>query len=382
LVLRKKLVFGSGKIVILLIIPLFWNILVSFNNSFYSLSQGVFYLSTPVIMLFIGFQFSKLFTFKDLMKAIIYIGTFIALIYIISSVYKSGLNAFYSPYIYSRGIVGPGSPAVVLALILCLYLRKYEIFLFRISLVRYLFILINITAIYLFASRSYLIILFIFLIIFQIQLINKYKYLLICVAGSLFLLLFFYNFSFKNSQTKNSNNLNYKLINTLTEIKIRNYKTYKEINTNYRSYESYRAIQTYKDGTPVNLIFGHGNEKSVDLKMKIFLQGFKQLIPWIHNGYFFVLIREGALGLLFVLLFFIWVFKTGIKNFNTNNKEQRLKSLLLLGCGLSLLVANYVVCAFYTFEMSILMVTIGTLLQLLSKKKNHDINSEILTNGI
>ena len=103
------------------------------------------------------------------------------------------------------------------------------------------------------------------------------------------------------------------------------------------------------------LLFGHGLEKQVDLKIFVQLgEDFRRNIPVLHNGYAYLLLRCGAFGLLSFLIFFVFVFVVAFKK----NKDLFL-SIILVGLVLSLLISNYVVGTFFSTEISIGWVIIG-----------------------
>ena len=177
-------------------------------------------------------------------------------------------------------------------------------------------------------------------------------------------------------QNNNTNSLLFKMQRSISDLKIANYSSYSDININYRGYESYRAYMTYKEGSTLNLLFGHGAGKSVDLKVSILLAGINwNIIPWVHNGYFFVLVKEGLLGLLALFLLYLQIFRIGVKNMDKSKTERRFKCLFIISCTLTLLITNYVVCSMFTVEMAIILITIGVLIQELETKEIMEIKS-------
>ena len=68
-----------------------------------------------------------------------------------------------------------------------------------------------------------------------------------------------------------SNSLLLKLTHSFKEISIAKSTSLKEINVNYRGYESYRSLKTYIEGNPLELVFGQGLGKLIDLNANVFL---------------------------------------------------------------------------------------------------------------
>lgn len=361
---RQKFVYKPFGPIFMLLIPLLWTICLSTGFALYNNIQGLFYLSVPIIMISIGYQLSRLLTFKQILICLVSTGTFLSIVYISIVVFTVGFRAFLSPYEEARFIVGSGSPACILSLVIAAYSKKHGFKIFRNNIERYVFILINLVAIYLFASRTYWVVMILFLILFNLQTIlrNKGILLLFVFMGVLFLIIFPVRLSGDIVTTKS---LFFKMIKTFNEIKLSDYKTYSDINIHYRGYEAYRAFMTYLEGNPVNLFFGHGLGQAVDLKASVYLAGlYRSVIPWIHNGYFFILVKEGALGLIGLLLFFANILIIGYRNLEKGNTEKRFMSLMILGCVFSLIITNYVICSMFTIEMAVILITIGILVQI------------------
>jgi len=165
------------------------------------------------------------------------------------------------------------------------------------------------------------------------------------------------------------NSIIYKLVNSFREIRIRDLSDYGEINTYYRGYEAYRGWVTFTEGNVIEKIFGFGYGKLVNLNASVFLDGkYWTAVPWIHNGFFFILVKEGLLGILLSLLFFIYLLKISIRGFTFSDSGKQFFYLILLGCSFSMFITNFVVCAMFSHEMAILMITIGYILSLSSEK--------------
>jgi len=321
-------------------------------------------------MITIGYQISKILTFRQILIYLVYTGTFLSLVYISIVLFKVGFIAFLAPYEEARFVVGSGSPASILSLIITGYSSQYGHRIFRNNIEKYVFILVNILAIYLFASRTYWVILLIFLFLFNMRSIKKHQVLIFTAFCALLLILILFPFR-STGDIVTTKSLVYKMIKTFSEIKFSDYKTYSDINIHYRGYEAYRAFMTYLDGNPINLLFGHVFGKTIDLEASVYLAGsYRRIIPWIHNGYFFILLKAGAFGLLGLFIFFLNIFRVGYRNLERGNTENRFMSLIIIGCVLSLILTNYVICSMFTIEMAIFMITIGIILQLLYVKNS------------
>ena len=365
LIVLSKMKF-SGKPVnlyLLLFLPLVWGLIMSFNDDMYHAVQGFFYLSIPLIMITIGFQLYKIYTIRQYFLFILITGNLIGLLYIVGTLAKAGFGVFLSPYTEARFAVGTGSPACVLALITALYSKRFGISLFRNRSGRFLSVLINVTAIYLFASRTYWVMLLIFIIIFNLKTMKKDNLIILTALMAALVLIVVIIIKSRSGLTF-SNSILFKLVNSFTEIKVSDVSSYSEVNTYYRGYEAYRSWVTFKEGSIPELIFGGGFGKMITLNTDVWLDGkFWNEVPWVHNGFFYVLVKQGISGLILSLLFFLAVIKTGIRNYHKIDSEKQLLSLILLCCSVSMLLTNFVDCAMYSLEMTILLITIGYIIQ-------------------
>jgi hypothetical protein len=161
-----------------------------------------------------------------------------------------------------------------------------------------------------------------------------------------------------------------KLARTLTEISVSDYKDSKEINDNWRGYETYRAINEYKSGNAKQKILGHGFGSLVELGLTKNLGGvdFTE-IPILHNGYAYILVKTGIFGILCYIFFYSNLLIIALKYRNALSSEQVLFSRLLLGCTLSLLLSMYVVGGMAEIHNSEYVLLVGFILNRMDKLK-------------
>ncbi|UIF90650.1 O-antigen ligase [Cupriavidus sp. UYPR2.512] len=95
-----------------------------------------------------------------------------------------------------------------------------------------------------------------------------------------------------------------KLARASTEIAISDYDDQQNINLNWRGYESYMALKHFLDGNFANYAFGYGFGELVDVGIYMKLGGEDlRYVPYFHNGYLYLLIKTGIVGLLLYLIF-------------------------------------------------------------------------------
>jgi hypothetical protein len=359
---RKKLTLQPSSLTLLLSVPLVWGLIMSFDKDLLNTAKGFFYLSIPLIMILIGLQMSKIYDEKQFFSFVRTAGNVIALLFIFFTIMRAGFIAFISPYTEARFVVGSGSPACVLSLILGIYSDKFGLSLYKNATSRWFSILINLIAIYLFASRTYWVMLFLFIIIFSLKTMRKDKLLFFILIFASCLILLTVWINSKNNLSFN-NSILFKLVHSFNEIKLSDLKTRNEINIYYRGYESYRSWQTFKSGNLPELLFGGGFGQMVDLKTEVLLAGeYWKSVPWVHNGFFFVLVKLGAFGLISILLFFIYLADQGIRGFGSKDRLRQFQSILILCCAASVFMTNFVDCGLYNFEMSLILITLGFLI--------------------
>lgn len=123
-----------------------------------------------------------------------------------------------------------------------------------------------------------------------------------------------------------------KVVNSPSEVKVRAYETYADINNHWRGFEAYRAEKTYATYSTGDKIFGGGGGALVDLGIAMQLssaQAFKY-IPITHNGYMYLLVKTGVCGLCLFTLFIGQLLATAWKALRLRTPEATFAGLALL----------------------------------------------------
>lgn len=355
--LENKGIVRTRKYSLLLffIVPTFIAFLFSINSSPYYILQSLFYLLTPIIFLSIGMQYSIIVDRDDILKYIIYYGTIGALTFLLLTLVRVGTNVF-TDIASARVATLWGSIANVAAIIIILFASRNDINIIQKNSQKIALIVINSMALILTASRTYYLCFLVFLIIFLYRYNKKLMVLFVIV----------FTFLFSSILTVETDILFIKRIqNSISEISnSQEFSGYDDVNTFYRAYETRQAIATYFNGNEMNLVFGHGLEKMVDLEYYVQLgEDFRRYIPVLHNGYAYLLLREGIFGLICIFLFFYKVIKFGF-----DKKNQQFMPMILAGMIFSLLISNYVVGTFFSTEMSFAWMFIGVIMVKNEKK--------------
>lgn len=161
------------------------------------------------------------------------------------------------------------------------------------------------------------------------------------------LIIFLMRSSVDVNGSESANSFIGKLARVTDELIIKDYFDERDINLNWRGYETAKALQAYFSGDPVNLIFGYGFGAQLDIGvfMPLFQgkNGEKILtdsIPTLHNGYAYLLFKGGptAVGLFIFVLFSMY--RLGRRNAIDINYYAGGESLIMLGRLLQAIVVS------------------------------------------
>jgi len=342
----------------LLMIPVLLGLIIGLHNNSYLVFKDLYYFTMPVFIILSGIVLACHMDIGQFLKALVYAGLITSVMVTVISVTYMGFGALFDPYSahYAIGIVGTPGPPVALA---CLLLTcKFNIRLFNPFWFN-AFVAINILGVYMFASRSYFIIAICFLLLMVADRVKK-AWIIPVVASVALLYLVIPADLFKSGSS--SSTFTDKIIGSFGEITIGNYNTDEDINLRYRGYETFMALNSYAEGSDVEMLFG-GLGKLVDLKTFVHLgeDADFRYIPVLHNGWMYLLVKTGLAGVLtYLVVFFGLVITNWRKYVNEAGRPIiRLFAALNIGCVLSLLITNYIVTSFFNVEMSVLMVTLG-----------------------
>ena len=129
-----------------------------------------------------------------------------------------------------------------------------------------------------------------------------------------------------------------KFVRSFTEVSSSDIWTSNQITWNWRGFEIYCAKTKFQNGYMPNKIFGWGFGAEIDAF------GFSRLVtgegalPYLHNGYYTMLIKGGALGLILLFLFYITLIFYVLKKVSDVSD-----SLLPIALIVAMLVTSYVI---------------------------------------
>ncbi len=135
-----------------------------------------------------------------------------------------------------------------------------------------------------------------------------------------------------------------KIARSVREVVAKEYTNYKDITINWRGHETWKALETFRSGNVRQKILGHGFGALVKLDMTMILAGeeFTE-IPILHNGYAYILVKTGILGIICYLLYYIILLYRSRPSANSNIPERIMMSRLLLGITIVLILTMFVI---------------------------------------
>ena len=160
-----------------------------------------------------------------------------------------------------------------------------------------------------------------------------------------------------------------KILNSFNEVNYNNHWTSTKIQKNWRGYEISQAKVQFNKGTLLQKIIGYGFGKGIYVgRYSMLVHQTGEYIYIIHNGFYNILIKEGIVGLLIYILFYLEIIIYSFKSYMiTKNK----KDLLIVGITLCLIVYTYLVKGIFAdFQQINALLVIGGWLRL--KRKNND----------
>lgn len=342
--------------------------IAGFGHQLLDVLRDISYALTPLSLIFIGFWVAdnekmwslifKLVTTCGFVFAIVHLTVFVQ--------HPELLSASVNEV---RDTVGPGSGGlVVLALVFGLFQNRLDLKnVFPKILPRFIALPVLLTSFILSYSR----IEFIVFIMLSLTLLGWLTRINWRLVGIIVVALVGFVLIAVTTPASEEGTFRSKLATSMAELVVSNYEDLADINEHWRGFETYRALVTFLSGSAAQQVFGQGFGALVDLG---FVQDFGkivgsqlQYIPILHNGYAYVLIKAGLLGLVLYVTFYINVIRLAARSCDENNKEQRFLARLLLGCVLSLILVMYVVGGMAETAEPALVLLLGYLVRRISQ---------------
>jgi hypothetical protein len=120
---------------------------------------------------------------------------------------------------------------------------------------------------------------------------------------------------------------------------------WKDFNDNYRSFENIITVKQLSTKGTRTILFGEGLGSTLNLGRRVRSNDneYVQYIPYVHNGFMTVFLKSGLLGVSFLLIFLILLFRQKPSEIYLVKQVN----FLLIGTSIFLIVSNWVFLGLY-----------------------------------
>lgn len=282
------IIIGGLFILTISLVSSLFNHYDAFNNV-----KGFYYLSRPLIYVFTGSAFILIFGERRIINAIILAAFLASLVYIFK--YHGDPLASINGRTYSRLKIGVGSFSWAIAIAVLTYgAVKHRYFIN--AAFHALVLTICVYALYLSDSRSYMLATAaLTLILFSPSIIIKTGWIVSLSIVSLTIAISTPLLEMIGIPVPYRFISNLPLIGEMAPIQVNNFR---EMNINWRGFETRSAFEFLSNSAPHSLLFGRGLGSSLDLNYT-FVSGSTSIsnIPVFHNGYSLISMKSGLIGL-------------------------------------------------------------------------------------
>ena len=242
----------------------------SVGNLTYDIFKDVWYFSYAAAMIVIGYLFGSLLGNRNrVYSAFIVLGVISAAIHLIPFFVTPTLIT--ESAIRIRNVAGTGYYAVSIALVLGLY-RLRDASTFGRILILFAMILCAISMGLSFSRTMYIV--FAILMLAYLGWLDGLRHASVRWGAAVLLVGVIVSVQMSPmAYLPNKPTFMDKTLHSLQEIRVRDYSSFEDINTNWRGFETARAVQTYTAGRPDEWLLGRGFGHLVDLGFYMNLSG-------------------------------------------------------------------------------------------------------------
>ncbi|MCG0045539.1 hypothetical protein [Priestia aryabhattai] len=379
----SRSIFFKVLVLMSVILISFISYLYTLKNSSSDAIRDIIYMFYPILLLLAGYIWVlKTQNITTLLRTIVLSGVALSTIHI----FKLLIN----PTVLTESIrairieLGNGYNLSVISMSILIYSNYYKLRIFKKRLISVLCICICTLSFALALSRTLTIVLVIFLLFLgwkKVMKINKFSAKKIHLQISILMCsaIIVSGLIYQVAPSKVVTQLGEKFSSSFNEIKMDNYSTITDINHNWRGYEGFRALKEYNNYDTFGKIVGGGLGKLIDLNLTISLAG-KQYskVPIIHNGYMYIVVKSGMVGIFLYLLYIYSIVRTGIYSSKVNLKGYDFIGRLTMAIGITILIITYFNTGMYKPDSAYdYLLIIGCFEGCLYLKGKNSINQEI-----
>jgi len=160
-----------------------------------------------------------------------------------------------------------------------------------------------------------------------------------------------------------------KLLRSVQELTISDYRDEQSINNNFRGFETARALKSFVDGGVPGWLGGRGFGYFVDLGIYLYLgEEPMRYIPVLHNGILYVLVKTGAVGLTLYLVSFCWLFRRGSRASSASDQNERFAGRIVQGTVVVSLLTSWLISGpFNKTELVSVLLLLGFCLSIVTQ---------------
>lgn len=349
------------------------------NNQAYNFFKDIWYICNPIVALAVGYVLMQnIQSLKTLFKIIIIASCISALVHLSNFVINPDL--LKENYETVRETAGRGYLIVSFGLAVAVSSQFLSIDIYKNKKLIKVMVFIMTISFILFYSRA----LWICFLLLLASLFGLWGHLSkkMIILSVIIICISFVSYSVSKNISFKGDDHSFveKSLYSLQEVLIKDFSDMgcTEIGLRWRGYESYKGLQTYLDGNVFQYLFGKGFGTLVDLGFKIRLgeKAFR-FIPVFHNGYIYLLVKTGLLGVILYMYFLIQIIRTGNKYSLSNLRDILLTGRLLSGLGWILIFSTAVIAGFFNKIILIpAVVLIGSCISFLQFSDSEPVNSE------
>jgi len=160
-----------------------------------------------------------------------------------------------------------------------------------------------------------------------------------------------------------------KLARSREEVAFSDFSTTTDAIQYWRAYETLKALQTYGGGTFIQQAVGLGFGQLVDIGFEVQLGDTAMSeIPVFHNGYIYVLVKTGYVGLVLFLIYLVRFYTLGARSAESPDPQKQLLGGLTMAMTTTVVVSTFVISGWFNpGAMCSVMLLMGSLVGFLSK---------------
>lgn len=347
-VIPKKLL---GVLVPLILIVLLGGISsLTYSKNTVDIIRDIVYFTFPIILILDSyFLVRKVNNTTVVLNTIVIAGIILSLIHISNFIIQPTLITKSLHEV--RAVAGNGNALTVVAMIILFFNKRYNLNIFENKKINKFLFFICAISLFLSLSRT-LILIFVILFVFAIGKINmkRIKVTNLRIATLIFSIIIFVPILAMFFKSDYSSELVNKFKNSFKEIAVTDVWDWKSINNNWRGYEAYKAKSKFEKSPIINKLIGNGLGAKVELDITIGLAGSQYTaVTIIHNGYMYIIVKVGIVGLLLYIIFILNIILR-IKKNKVYDSKLLFYNRLTVGSAIVILVTTYFITGIYSIK--------------------------------